>query len=104
MSDPELVPKLREIVGLYGNPPAHAIVLSVDAKSQIQALDRTGSPNGPARVAPPFALRRLGRDAMFFRVYRPSTYGKRRRSPRGALWELGRLLLDIAGLADIRLD
>src|SRR4029077_1492084 len=44
--DPEFVPKLREIVGLYVNPPRHAIVLSVDEKSQIQALDRTqpGSP------------------------------------------------------------
>jgi len=39
--DPEFVPKLRQIVGLYVNPPAHAIVLSVDEKSQIQALDRT---------------------------------------------------------------
>src|SRR6476660_7125804 len=39
--DPEFVPKLRKIVGLYVNPPAHAIVLSVDEKSQIQALDRT---------------------------------------------------------------
>jgi transposase len=39
--DPEFVPKLRDIVGLYVNPPAHAIVLSVDEKSQIQALDRT---------------------------------------------------------------
>src|SRR6267154_1624976 len=39
--DPEFVPKLRAIVGLYVNPPAHAIVLSVDEKSQIQALDRT---------------------------------------------------------------
>ena len=39
--DPEFVPKLREIVGLYVNPPEHAIVLSVDEKSQIQALDRT---------------------------------------------------------------
>ena len=39
--DPEFVPKLREIVGLYVNPPAHAIVLSIDEKSQIQALDRT---------------------------------------------------------------
>jgi transposase len=39
--DPEFVPKLREIVGLYVDPPAHAIVLSVDEKSQIQALDRT---------------------------------------------------------------
>jgi hypothetical protein len=39
--DPEFVPKLPEIVGLNVNPPAHAIVLSVDEKSQIQALDRT---------------------------------------------------------------
>jgi hypothetical protein len=33
--------KLRDVVGLYVDPPAHAIVLSVDEKSQIQALDRT---------------------------------------------------------------
>jgi transposase len=39
--DSEFVSKLREIVGLYVNPPAHAIVLSVDEKSQIHALDRT---------------------------------------------------------------
>jgi len=40
-NDPKFVAKLREIVGLYVNPPDHAIVLSVDEKSQIQALDRT---------------------------------------------------------------
>ena len=40
-TDPDFVPKLREVVGLYVDPPAHAIVLSVDEKSQIQALDRT---------------------------------------------------------------
>src|SRR3954464_5333870 len=39
--DPAFVPKLREVVGLYLHPPAHAIVLSVDEKSQIQALERT---------------------------------------------------------------
>jgi transposase len=39
--DPDFVPKLRDIVGLYVDPPAHAIVLSLDEKSQIQALDRT---------------------------------------------------------------
>src|SRR3954463_3191878 len=39
--DPDFVPKLRDIVGLYVDPPAHAVVLSVDEKSQIQALDRT---------------------------------------------------------------
>jgi transposase len=40
-SDPQFAEKLEYIVGLYINPPQHAIVLSVDEKSQIQALDRT---------------------------------------------------------------
>jgi transposase len=40
-NDPEFAPKVRDIVGLYMNPPDKAIVLSVDEKSQIQALDRT---------------------------------------------------------------
>jgi transposase len=40
-NDPQFAAKLREIIGLYVNPPAHAVVLSVDEKSQIQALDRT---------------------------------------------------------------
>jgi transposase len=40
-NDPDFVKKLRDVVGLYVDPPAHAIVLSVDEKSQIQALDRT---------------------------------------------------------------
>src|SRR5262249_17435978 len=39
--DPEFVSKVRDIGGLYLNPPAKALVLSVDEKSQIQALDRT---------------------------------------------------------------
>jgi transposase len=39
--DPQFAAKVRDIVGLYVDPPAHAIVLSVDEKSQIQALDRT---------------------------------------------------------------
>ena len=40
-NDPEFARKVRDIVGLYMNPPDKAIVLSVDEKSQIQALDRT---------------------------------------------------------------
>ena len=40
-TDPAFVAKVRDIVGLYLNPPDKAIVLSVDEKSQIQALDRT---------------------------------------------------------------
>src|SRR5471032_586605 len=40
-NDPAFTTKLRDIVGLYVDPPAHAIVLCADEKSQIQALDRT---------------------------------------------------------------
>ena len=40
-TDPELVTKVRDVVGLYLAPPERAIVLSVDEKTQIQALDRT---------------------------------------------------------------
>jgi transposase len=40
-TDPELEAKVVDVVGLYLNPPENAIVLSVDEKSQIQALDRT---------------------------------------------------------------
>src|SRR6266487_5555224 len=40
-TDPQLEAKVRDVVGLYLNPPEKAVVLSVDEKSQIQALDRT---------------------------------------------------------------
>jgi transposase len=40
-TDPYFVEKVRDVVGLYMSPPENAIVLSVDAKSQVQALDRT---------------------------------------------------------------
>ena len=40
-NDPQFVEKVRDIIGLYLNPPDRAFVLSVDEKSQIQALDRT---------------------------------------------------------------
>ena len=39
--DPAFAAKLRDVVGLYLDPPEHALVLCVDEKSQIQALDRT---------------------------------------------------------------
>jgi transposase len=39
--DPKFADKLKDVVGLYVDPPAHAVVLSVDEKSQIQALDRS---------------------------------------------------------------
>ena len=49
--DPSFAAKLADIVGLYVDPPAHAVVLSLDEKSQIQALDRTqpGLPIKPGR-------------------------------------------------------
>jgi transposase len=51
-TDPELDAKVRDIVGLYLDPPAKAIVLCVDEKSQIQALDRT-APMLPLRPGLP---------------------------------------------------
>ena len=50
--DPEFVAKVRDIVGLYLSPPKKAIVLCVDEKSQIQALDRTQPllPMGPGQI------------------------------------------------------
>jgi transposase len=50
-SDPEFATKLADIVGLYMHPPRHAVVLSLDEKSQIQALDRTqpGLPIKPGK-------------------------------------------------------
>jgi transposase len=51
-NDPQFAEKLEDIVGLYLNPPEHALVLSLDEKSQIQALDRTqpGLPMKPGRA------------------------------------------------------
>lgn len=52
-NDPAFAQKVEDVVGLYMNPPAHAVVLSLDEKSQIQALERTRpdlplAPNHPA--------------------------------------------------------
>jgi transposase len=54
-TDPLFVDKVRDIVGLYLNPPTNALVLAVDEKSQIQAIDRTAPilpvmPTTPARM------------------------------------------------------
>jgi transposase len=50
-NDPAFAEKVEDIVGLYLHPPAHAVVLSIDEKSQIQALDRTqpGLPLKPGK-------------------------------------------------------
>jgi hypothetical protein len=65
-SDPQFARKVRDIVGLYMNPPDKAIVLSVDEKSQIQALDRTqpilplrpGCPSGKHTITNATGLQR----------------------------------------------
>jgi transposase len=54
-TDPQFIEKVRDVVGLYLNPPEKALVLAVDEKSQIQALDRTAPclpvlPTTPARM------------------------------------------------------
>jgi len=48
--DPKFVEKLTDVVGLYLNPPEKVLVLCVDEKSQIQALDRT-QPGLPMKKA-----------------------------------------------------
>ena len=50
-TDPAFAEKIEDIVGLYMHPPAHTVVLSIDEKSQIQALDRTqpGLPIKPGK-------------------------------------------------------
>jgi transposase len=52
-TDPAFAEKVEDIVGLYMQPPAHAVVLSIDEKSQIQALDRSqpGLPLKPGKCA-----------------------------------------------------
>jgi len=66
-SDPHFVEKVRDVVGLYLDPPEKALVLCVDEKSQIHALDRTppvlpmlpgGGPTTTGVTAPPRWLRR----------------------------------------------
>ena len=51
-TDPAFAEKLEDVVGLYVDPPRHAIVLSLDEKSQVQALDRTqpGLPIKPGKA------------------------------------------------------
>ncbi len=51
-TDPELDAKVRDVVVLYLNPPENAVVLSIDEKSQVQALDRT-QPTLPVGVGSP---------------------------------------------------
>jgi transposase len=67
-TDPELEAKIRDVVGLYLNPPEHAVVVCIDEKSQIQALDRT-APILPIRPGLPekrtHDYRRYGTTTLF---------------------------------------
>lgn len=67
-TDPLFIEKVRDIVGLYMNPPERAVVLCVDEKSQIQALDRT-QPLLPMRLGQPerqtHDYRRYGTTSLF---------------------------------------
>lgn len=54
-TDPEFESKMLNVVGLYLNPPENALVISIDEKTQIQALDRT-QPELPLRVGNPKRL------------------------------------------------
>jgi len=66
--DPQFIDKIRDVVGLYLNPPERAVVLCVDEKSQIQALDRTAPmlpmlPGTPERVTHDY--RRAGTSSLY---------------------------------------
>jgi transposase len=66
--DPQFVDKVRDVVGLYLDPPEAAVVLCVDEKSQIQALDRTAPifpmmPGTPARATHDY--RRAGTSSLY---------------------------------------
>jgi transposase len=66
--DPQFIDKVRDVVGLYLNPPERAVVLCVDEKSQIQALDRTAPilpmlPGVPER--PTHDYRRTGTSSLY---------------------------------------
>jgi len=80
-NDPHFVEKLVDVVGLYLDPPDHALVLSCDEKSQIQALDRTQKslPIYPGRL-------------MSFGAPKPATH---RRPKPATMWVVlgGRIVL-----------
>ena len=67
--DPAFIAKLRDVVGLYLDPPAHSLVLSVDEKSQIQALDRTQPGLPIKRGLGPGQCRILSRANATLRLY-----------------------------------
>lgn len=81
-TDPEFEEKMLNIIGLYLNPPDNAVVLSVDEKTGIQALDRTQpvlplKPHGKVKNIP-FEYKRLGTTSLMaaFEVHKGKVMGK----------------------------
>jgi hypothetical protein len=87
--DPGFATKLAEIVGLYVDPPAHAVVLSIDEKSQIQALDRTqpGLPIKPGRCQTMIPMRRREREGK-------AANGLRGEPARGLARDMGGMVVE----------
>jgi hypothetical protein len=71
-NDPNFADKLKAVVGRYINPPAHAVVLSIDEKSQIQALDRATDGSMSCRSS---TQRRNRRRRRAFRALRSGSAG-----------------------------
>ena len=101
--DPLFVDKVRDVVGLYLDPPERAVVLCVDEKSQIQALDRT-APILPMLPALPWCqhldavFRRLGRRALeSVSALDVTELGRRRGPGRNWVAELGEEPLETGG-------
>ena len=91
-NDPAFAEKLADIVGLYVDPPAHAVVLSIDEKSQIQALDRTqpGLPMKKGRAGTmTHDYKRHGTTTLFAACQWRSKKGPPRRCKKGPLGGCG---------------
>jgi hypothetical protein len=73
-TDPDFIAKVRDVVGLYMAPPEHALVLAVDEKSQIQALDRT-APCLPILPTTPAQMTLLKHPRFRLHFTRPAAHG-----------------------------
>ena len=94
-TDPLFVERVRDVVGLYLDPPERALVLCVDEKSQIQALDRSQPllpilPGTPARMSTTTAKRHHQPVRCARRGERPRDRRLARASPRGRVQEVPR--------------
>lgn len=105
--DPDFVDKVRDIVGLYMSPPENALVLAVDEKSQIQALDRTAPilpmmPGTPARATHDYV--RHGTTTLFaaMDIISGSVIGRNYRRQRSA--EFLRFLKEVEAVTPKDLD